>query len=358
MNSRRIVALLLIAVVMAAFPFPAEGQGGTGRGTGTARSSSSKPSDTPKILEDKSFLANMARVRGKITVVAPGSGLRSEKKTKVFEVAETLGLNLPAEALGSRPVPYHAAADEARERLLFQALNDPKTDIVWALRGGYGSARLLPALAARPLTGKPKIFIGYSDMTFLHLFLQQRGWKTVHGAMFLEMFEPGKDEDNYRLLAALLAGRLTELRYDDLRPFNQAARDLSQPVRAVVTGGNLTSLAAAAGTPWPLEAAGKILFVEDVEEPGYKLDRLFTQLRLAGQLEGVRAIVLGEFSRGDENTERALERFGQEFAGPIFRTDRFGHGAKNHPLIFNAPAVLKRNSGDGGLFTLSIEAKP
>ncbi len=232
-------------------------------------------------------------------------------------------------------------------------MNDPDVEVLWAVRGGYGASRLLPALEnGATLPEAPKVLVGYSDITFLHLFLGKRGWPSVHGAMFWELGADGSDPENFRRLAAVLSGETAELRYEGLKPGNPAAEKLDQPVAGKLVGGNLTCLTAAVGTPWQPDVSGNILFLEDVKEKGYKLDRLFTQLQQAGLLDGASAILLGEFSEGDEQVEFALARFAQSVSVPVFRCDWFGHGEKNYPLILGAPAAI---AAEGAGFVLRID---
>lgn len=315
------------------------------------------------LWNDASFvsLLNRSGRRGAkgILVVAPSSGLKGQNPQKARDIADTLEIALPKEAVDPEIVPYTANDDETRFRLLAEGLRDPDAEVLWALRGGYGASRLLPALAAMPEPATRKVIVGYSDITFLHLFFQRWNWPTVHGAMFWELTGAGKGKsaENFRLLAALLAGETKELRYAGLTPCNDAARTASFPLRTVVRGGNLTCLAAAVGTPWSVDSAGAALFIEDVKERGYKLDRTLTQLRHAGVFDHAAAVVLGEFSQGDDQVDFALERFARECAKPVFRTDLFGHGEKNLPLVFNCPAVLEKDAGTGEI-VLRIDTTP
>lgn len=315
---------------------------------------------TFSVAEDPQFLSDLARAgekgAGGIRIVAPASGMGKESLEEARGLARRLGVVFPVQRLDQAAVPYNAGSDEERLADLADALQDQQADIVWAIRGGYGSSRILPALSRLPAQHKAKVFIGYSDMTFLHQHLQRLGWRTVHGAMFGEMTNPRKDPENFRRLAALLSGRVGPLRYDGIAPFNQEAKTSKKAIEGLVDGGNLTCLASAAGTPWALKGAGKILFLEDVNEPGYKIDRMLTQLAQSGAMNGVRAVLLGEFSGGDQHVEFALKRFADSCGRPVFRTDLFGHGRKNYPLVFNAPAALYREDGEQKLFSLSIDA--
>ncbi|MDL2317405.1 LD-carboxypeptidase, partial [Desulfovibrio sp. OttesenSCG-928-A18] len=324
----------------------------------SARQNTAPSARAPVLIGDQSFLADLRQAReirgGGIAIVAPSSGMGEERTRQARAAAQAIGAVFPENAMAPGLVPYTANSDAVRLKLLAEALADPDTAIIWAARGGYGSSRLLEGLTLLPPPPRPKILIGYSDVTFLHLYWQKQGWRTVHGAMFGEMSNPAKDENNFRILAALLAGRLRELRYEGIAPCNDAAWELSRPVRAPLTGGNLTCIAAAAGTPWALDARGKILFLEDVKEPGYKIDRMLTQLRAAGLLAGVEAILLGGFTSGDEHSAYALQRFAGDCGIPVFASEQFGHGASNLPLIFNADASLE--PGSGKAFTLRIRA--
>ena len=322
-----------------------------------------KPGQTaaPTLADDAAFLDDLKRSRTRglagIAVVAPASGLRGDNIAKVYELAEKVGVAFPREAIDPEVVPYTANSDETRLELMTKALNDPETEVIWAMRGGYGSSRILEELSRLPAPDKPKVFIGYSDMTFLHLFLHQWKWKTIHGAMFLEVRGKEKDKDNLRLVAEIIAGKKSELRYDGLEPFNQLAKDAAEPITGILTGGNLTCVAAAVGTPWPLDGAGKIIVLEDVKERGYKLDRLLTQLRLAGMFDKAEAVVLGTFSEGDDDVGFALGRFAKECGKPVFKTDMFGHGTKNYPLIFNAPAKIEKSAENGAVFAITSDAR-
>ena len=323
----------------------------------------------PALVNDEVFIEDVQRMgragqttpatTAHIAAIAPSSGVGKKNEPLIRGMAEKLAVTIDANSFSRDPVPYTANTDDHRLNALVEALVDPDIEVIWTMRGGYGASRLLEGLSRVPsrLFHK-KMLIGYSDITFLHLFFQKLGWQTVHGAMFAEMANPAKDEQNFRQLARLVSGQLPVLTYTGLKPRNRAAHALAEPIRGVITGGNLTCVAAAVGTPWGLDASGKILFLEDVEEPGYKVDRMLTQLTAAGQLEGVRAILFGAFSDGDALTAYALERFANESPVPVFSSEQFGHGPTNLPLLFNAPATLGEKVPDTDEVTLSIQVTP
>jgi muramoyltetrapeptide carboxypeptidase len=111
-------------------------------------------------------------------------------------------------------------------------------------------------------------------------------------------------------------------------------------------GGNLTVLASGFGTRWQLRPKGALLFLEDVGEKGYRVDRMLNQFRQAGVLEGVNAVIFGEFLGPDQaGIEVALARFAQSIAIPVFKTNQFGHGVLNYPIRYGAVSRIERENG-------------
>lgn len=235
-------------------------------------------------------------------------------KPRAVRPGETIGLCLPSaavdpqaiqaavgelEALGYRVlVPadvgrrsrFTAGTVARREEELHRLFAAPEVRAVMCIRGGAGALGLLPRLDAAVFAADPKPFVGYSDVTALHLFLGRLGLVTVHGPMAGPGFARGRYHRESFLAA--LAG--------EGPPFASAEEDLDVlregEGTGVLRGGCLSLLAAAAGTPWALrpDAEGTLLFIEDVREKPYRIDRMLTQLRLAGAFEGVRGVVFGE----------------------------------------------------------------
>ena len=300
-----------------------------------------KPSMNP-VIHDPEFQHRLAN--RKIMVVATGSGTEIKNLEKLKNLA-ALSVSIP-DNLVTNDIPLHANTDEERLRYLKEALFNPsKNTIVWALRGGYGSARLIEELnkLAKPKT--EKLFIGYSDITALHLFLAQKwNWKPIHGASFIELLDPEKDPDNFHKLSAIISGQTSRLQMDNLKPLNNQAKALKK-VKGSLTGGNLTIIQSGIGTKWQMKAAGKIVFFEDINEPGYKMDRVLNQLNQSGLLQGVKGIIFGDFTspEDDDLVDLALERFATKTNIPVFKTEQFGHGKMNYPLVYNARSEITFN---------------
>ena len=136
--------------------------------------------------------------------------------------------------------------------------------------------------------------------------------------------------------------------YEELEAMNPLARK-SATLRAPVVGGNLAILAATLGTPWPFNAKGKILVIEDIGERGYRVDRMLVQMEQAGVFKGVRAVIFGDFVGGEENKDEdclylwqdVQKRFAKQAKFPVLKGIPFGHGAFQRPLPFNTRAELR-----------------
>lgn len=283
----------------------------------------------------------------RIHVIAPASGISSEK----LDALRKLNLNLiiPPEILAvkNQTLPYHANTDEKRLEQLKLALLDPSDSIIWILRGGYGCARLLDELRILPVPKHQKIVIGFSDVTALHLFLsQQWGWKTIHGSGISQLLDVAQDPENFLRIAEICEdisnfSRLPEKIFSDLFPMNALAKK-QNALSGNFTGGNLTLVETSIGTHWQIQAAGKILFLEECGEKGYRIDRSLYHLYQAGIFSHVKAIILGQFyltnETEDETIVMALNRFSEmmEKQGiPVYKTNQFGHQNMNYPWCYS-----------------------
>ncbi|MBX2986421.1 MAG: LD-carboxypeptidase [Bdellovibrionaceae bacterium] len=292
-----------------------------------------------------------------VDVVAPGYATKPEAVDRARQFLLSWGLvpRIPPNLMA--PHFLHANDDDSRLILLKKALLAEDSAAVWCLRGGYGSNRLLPGLARMKAPRRAKLLVGISDITSLHLFLSQEwGWATLHGPL-LERMSPGRlAPRDHREMRDLVFGRVKQVRFQNLKPMNEAARRLRR-VKAPVIGGNLTVLQSTLGTPWQLRPRGHFLFVEDIGERGYRVDRIFEQFRQAGLFRGCRGLLLGDFTAADEPDGRNLvplvfRRWAEDLEIPVFRGLPAGHGKVQRPVPFATSAVL---SG-GGQGVLTIES--
>lgn len=245
---------------------------------------------------------------------------------------------------------YLSGTDDERRADLQAAIDSPENNAIWCLRGGYGTMRIIDRIDWTPLLQRPRPVIGFSDNTVLHLALRRLGLVSFHGP-----HPAGEELPDFssRLLRRLLVDTTAAgtLPYPDVE--SERVETLVPGVaEGPLVGGNMVLLAATLGTPWALDARGSILFLEEVGEASYRLDRLLTQLRLAGALDGVRGIAIGALSeRPDEDSpespplsELLLDRLG-DLGVPVARGFPFGHQPDNWTLPVGTRARLDADEG-------------
>ncbi len=201
---------------------------------------------------------------------------------------------------------YLAGSDEQRAEDINAAFADPEVKGVFCLRGGYGSCRILPMLDYAAIRANPKVFLGYSDITAMHLaILVKSALVTFHGSNASSAFEPANLASCEKIL---LAGHVPHAPVKLFeRGRTQKAIKTAVPGRAQgrLIGGNFTCLLRLIGTPWQPDFRGAILFLEDTGEKAYRIDGMFTHLRLAGLLEQISGLVLGQFDYETDKREQA-----------------------------------------------------
>jgi muramoyltetrapeptide carboxypeptidase len=265
----------------------------------------------------------------RIALVAPASPFsREEFDAGVLELRR-LGYDPVYDDSVFARTRYTAGDPAVRAAAFRQAWADPSVRALVAVRGGYGSVQILPLLDRDEIRRTPKAFVGYSDNTSLLAWLTGHcGVVSFHGPMIEGRFARGPggyDPDTFArvLTRAAPAGRIAHPQLETLRPGEAAG---------LLTGGTLTQLAASLGTPYAFDPpAGHILFIDEVAERPYRIDRLLTQVRLAGILSRAAGIVFGELPRCDEPVtggpavRDVLRDLLADFGGPVLFGLPSGH---------------------------------
>jgi len=250
--------------------------------------------------DHKLIKPNRLRAGAMIGLIAPSSPPAIEKFDKAFANLVSLGFRVkPGESLRARN-GHLAGTDAQRLADLHQAFDDPEVDAVWCIRGGYGCSRLLPHIDYDLIRRHPKPLIGYSDITALHLAIHERtGLVTFHGPVAAGDFP----DDTLQYFRAALTDPVS--RYDIVAPAETEIFTGEEYRPFVITpghaagrlmGGNLSLLSALAGTPFLPSFQKKLVFIEEVGELPYRIDRMLTQLLQASDLAKAAGIVLGVFN--------------------------------------------------------------
>ena len=268
-----------------------------------------------------------------IAVVAPSGWVSKTRLAVGVEVLAGWGFDVRVMPGVAASRGYLAGeSDERNAAELAACFADPTIDGIICARGGYGAMRLLPFMDWEAIRGNPKVFCGYSDITALHIAIRREtGLVTFHGSMVQRQ---GDEPGLHPWSAEALRRALTST--EPLGPV--APPEDAPPVQALaggratapLVGGNLTLVAALCGTRWQLDARDCVLLLEDTDEAPYRVDRMLTQLLLAGVLDGVRGILFG-----DSPTCEAKE--GDPRPVPLVEVLRDRLGPLDVPVLYGFP---------------------
>lgn len=266
----------------------------------------------------------------RVALIAPASPFTREEFEEGLAELRALGFEPVFDDRVFSREAYLAGDAAVRAEIFMAAWEDPRIAGLIAIRGGYGSVHLLPAMSADLLRRTPKAFVGYSDLTTILSYLSiVCGIVCFHGPMLAGKLAKGEvayDRDTF-VRALTARAPLGELAPRGVECFHRG--EASGPL----FGGNLTQIAASLGTPFAFALPkGAVLFLEDVGERPYRLDRMLTQLWLAGMIQSASAVVFGEFPecdepRGDPTARATIASLMRDFPGPVLYGFPSGHTA-------------------------------
>ena len=267
-----------------------------------------------------------------VTIIAPASHLRKENDHFVEAGKEILtrwGLEVVDLNLRSKPHFYLAGTDQRRAMELNTALSDSDIKAIFSIRGGYGCARLMPMIDFRP-NNNLKILCGFSDLTVLILALHKviPNLTTIHGPHIAtqQFTRPDAEGDLTRSRLKELLFKPESVLVDGIEVINSG--NASGPI----IGGCLSLIVSLIGTPYEPDFKGKILFIEDVDESPYKIDRMITHLKLAGIFDQVNGVVLGDMQGCTAPNLELMDIIGElfeQYSFPVVSGFKAGHGAVN-----------------------------
>lgn len=294
------------------------------------------------------------RLGDTLGIIAPSSPPKDKGVVKqALKDLKNLGFKVQVGASVHSRKGYLAGTDAVRLKDLHSFFADPKIKGILCLRGGYGSARLLPNIDFNLIKKNPKFFCGYSDITALHLAMYHKaGLATFHGPTLLTLFPKGKT-------SAFTTSSF--LRVAHGRQLGDISRGLEKKIKTttivkgktsgILLGGNLSILASLVGTPWIPSFKNSILFLEDVNEAPYRIDRMLTQLIQSGTLKGVKGIALGTWRKCEaehKKTQSSLEVFKDKLTPlkiPVCMGFPFGHIEDTATIPYGRVGELDASKG-------------
>lgn len=283
----------------------------------------------------------------KVGITAPAGPVKEEQLLLAVSVVEEMGFQVEIgltcyEEYGG----YLAGRPEFRANELNWMFANREITAIFCVRGGYGSPQLLHLLDYELIARNPKLFVGYSDITALHIAFQQKSrLATIHGPMPASDLILAGDDTKASLIRLLTDHRpLGLVKNPDHEEIGCLVPGFAE---GVITGGNLSLVTGLLGTPFEIETEGKILFLEDVGEEPYKIDRMLTQLALAGKFSDAAGIILGTWSdceskanRDSFQVQELFEKIIAPFGKPTIYNIRAGHCEPALSLPFGVRAYV------------------
>jgi muramoyltetrapeptide carboxypeptidase len=276
-----------------------------------------------------------------VAVVASAAAIERAHLERGVNVLASMGFRVKVSERVLARSGILAGDDRERASELQEYFADPQVKAIFSARGGYGCGRLLPIVDFKAMASTPKIFIGFSDATFLlNALVDFAGMVSFHGPMVAMDFAKGLSPRSLEHLQGLLSGKIDS--------FELEARETMHTGNAQgeVIGGCLSVVVAMIGTPYEPRFDGRILFLEDTGEKAYRIDRMLVQLRQSGALGRVAGIVFGAIRAidGNEQETQLIARFAAEqTAGlgcPVLYGIEAGHGTENFTIPFGVVARI------------------
>ncbi|WP_396426744.1 LD-carboxypeptidase [Lederbergia sp. NSJ-179] len=296
---------------------------------------------------------NLLRKGDRIGITAPAGPASEEKLHQGTSAIKKLGFQLKVgRTCYQNEGGYLAGPPEMRANELNQMFADPTIAAIFCLRGGYGSMQILPFLDFDLIKHNPKMLIGYSDITALHIALQQKSrLATIHGPMPASDL-PAASEFTIQSLLKVLTNS-DPIGQIENPPGEKIECLVPGKAEGILTGGNLALITSLLGTPFEIDTKGKILFLEEVGEEPYRIDRMLTQLALAGKFHDAEGIVLGSWTHCQSKhnphsfqVQDLFHRIIAPFGKPTIFNVKAGHCEPTLTLPMGVPAILHASEGN------------
>ena len=286
-----------------------------------------------------------------VAVVAMASALSSQSRQTLYwkEMFESWGLHVKIgkHLYDSAPGDF-AGSDQDRAADITEMLLDPEVKALVSFRGGYGSMRTLRALDLDLFSQHPKWLVGFSDITVFHAMLQSRGIESILGAMPSTVGEG----------SAVSEESLRKALFGEIKSYRTAPHAFNHTgsARGRLVGGNLSLIVSCLGTPWQNRLReNSILFIEDVDERMYNLDRMLLTLQQGGTFDRAKAVIIGQFTdtSGEDEWQRKALDLVNEYMAPLDKPVLFGfdcgHEHPNYSLYLGREITLDITSDGGSL---------
>ena len=279
----------------------------------------------------------------KVTVISPSSIIEPDILAGGIKCLKSWGLNVSKGRFVRGKYGNFAGTVKQRLGDLQRAMDDPDCKAIFCSRGGYGANNLLAQLDFTKFHQSPKWLIGFSDITALHCRIQSEGFASLHAPMLKHLLEHGPGDVCNQAIHDILFGINAQQHYQcEGNPLNHTGK-----ATGIIRGGNMAVWHGLLGTPYDINPAGTILFVEDVGEKPHAIERMFYNLKLSGFLDKLSGLIICQFTEFEEHKQLGKELYPaladmlKEYHYPICFGFPVGHVPMNVPIIEGAQVELK-----------------
>jgi len=272
-----------------------------------------------------------------VAVCAASNSVTESEISDGIKTLESWGLkvikadNLLSEAADGR----YAGTLEQRIKGFQAIIDNQEVRAIFMARGGYGAAQILPFIDWKGMEESPKWLIGYSDVTALHITLQNMGYETIHGPMMKGF---SKDTESMNSLKDMLFGNAKDIQ------ISANTNCISGSATARLVGGNLSLIYAMMGTAFEINTMDAILFIEDTGEANYSVDRMMLALQQSGKLQQIKGLIVGQFIQGSQGNDLPINEIIHKYVGklgiPVVYGIQSGHDTKNLPLMMGSKVTI------------------
>lgn len=279
--------------------------------------------------------------KDKVIILSPSGSIDKTFLKGACERLESWGLEVILAKHASTSYGRFAGTVSQRVHDFQKAMDNEQLKMIFCSRGGYGAVHLIDKLDFTIFRNSPKWLVGYSDITLLHQLFQKNGFVSLHAPMARHLAVEPESDFATQALKNILFGKIPVYECT-AHPLNRQGKAAGKLI-----GGNLSVFYGLRGTPYDLIPEGSVLFIEDVGEKPYHIDRMMNNLKLGGILEKISGLIIGQFTEYEEDklmkskVYENIARLVKEYAYPVCFNFPAGHTEKNYPLIFGAHAELE-----------------
>lgn len=306
---------------------------------------SSNPTDSNSKMTTTLIQPPYLKAGDTVTIVAPSGVLnnRTKEVNQAKDLLKSWGLHVVVGEHVFKKANHFAGTDTERAEDFQKALDNPNIKAIWCARGGYGTVRMIDKLDYTKYKENPKWIIGYSDITAIHNQLNNEGSESIHAMMCTSLTDDlSKIENTLDTFKCALFGK--DLNYT----IGGSSYNKTGHTKASLVGGNLTLLHTMLGSKTSIDTSNKILFIEEIGEYKYHIDRMLQSLKRAGYFENCKGLIVGDMSRMRKNTtpwgtsiEQLILDVVAEYDFPVLFNFPAGHEDDNRALILGRTVELK-----------------